>query len=302
MNKKYNKHYQFFHHPEVKKEIQRLDALQDCQRIAHLLYCYEFSFDFTRALELALFKSYSSQRVSRLLNKTQQFERFGQKRIDDTALLIALFIEHGWDGAFGQRALARINQSHGHYQIHNDDFLFVLWTFVACPIDWCEQFGRRPLTEHEQLAWFNFWCGIANRMNIQNLPQTLKQFNAWAKNYELNFCMYSHDNQQVTQATMRLLTVHVPQQMRTMVENIVYSMMPSDFCQAVGVVEPSLKFKQCIHAVFKGVAYVNRYIAFGHYPNLQSKRSTATYQRNYEIEALAPHPIKAAETRALRYD
>ena len=47
----------------VRDEIARLDALRDCQRIVFLLSAYEFPFDMTRALEIALFHTYGSRSV-----------------------------------------------------------------------------------------------------------------------------------------------------------------------------------------------------------------------------------------------
>ena len=72
-----------------------------------LLSAYEFPFDMTRSLEIALFHTYGSRSVSRLLDRTAQFSRHGQKRYDDTNLLIASFMEAGWDGAPGAQAIAQ---------------------------------------------------------------------------------------------------------------------------------------------------------------------------------------------------
>lgn len=94
----YEKRLGLFHNPAVSREIAGLDAQRDVQRIVHLLSVYEFSWDFARALELALFYTYGSASVSRLLDRTGEFERYGQKRYDDTAILIGHFIESGWEG------------------------------------------------------------------------------------------------------------------------------------------------------------------------------------------------------------
>ena len=130
----YKKLFGLLHDPRVAEEIAALDAHKDAQRIAHLLGVYEFSWDFSRALELALFYTYGSVPVSQLLARTAEFEKYGQKRYDDTAILIGHFVESGWDGEFGRKALERMNKTHGQYTIPNDDFLFVLWTFIDFPM------------------------------------------------------------------------------------------------------------------------------------------------------------------------
>jgi hypothetical protein len=152
MSATYQKRFFIRPNPEVAREIAGLDAKQDCQRIVHLLTAYEFPWDFQRALELALFYTYGSASVAKILNATRQFSANGQKRYDDTRLLMTHIMDSGWDGEFGRRALERVNKSHGHYRIATDDFLFVLWTFIEFPIRWTTHFGPRPMTPHEQLA------------------------------------------------------------------------------------------------------------------------------------------------------
>src|SRR5919199_43459 len=108
------------------REIRRLDPERDCRRIVFLDAFYEFPFDTTRSLELAFFKTFGSPTIAELLNSTGEFVQRGQKRYDDTDLLISAFTEDGWDGEIGRRALRRMNQIHSRFEIANDDFLYVL--------------------------------------------------------------------------------------------------------------------------------------------------------------------------------
>ena len=106
----YQKRFAVMHNPAVKAEIAALDPVRDCQRIVQLLVQYEFAWDITRSLEIALFYTYGSASVSRLLDRTGEFAKHGQKRYDDTRLLIAHFMDSGWDGPVGSAALARMNK------------------------------------------------------------------------------------------------------------------------------------------------------------------------------------------------
>lgn len=114
--------------------IQRLDPEKDAQRIVFLSTCYEFPFDTTRALEFALFRTYCVPSISGLLDKTGEFQRRPQKRYDDTDLIVSELMEWGYDSERGRRALRRMNQLHGRFAIANEDFLYVLSTFVFEPI------------------------------------------------------------------------------------------------------------------------------------------------------------------------
>ena len=115
-------------------EIRRLDPERDNQRIVFLCSCYEFAFDMTRALEFALFRTYCVPSISGLLDRTGEFARRAQKRYDDTDLIVATMMAYGYDSERGRAALRRMNHIHGRFAIANDDFLYVLSTFIYEPI------------------------------------------------------------------------------------------------------------------------------------------------------------------------
>ena len=118
----------------VLDEIRTLDPVADHQRIVFLSTCFDFPFDTTRALELALFRTFCIPSVSRLLDRTGEFQNRAQKRYDDTDLIVSELVEWGYSSERGARALARMNAIHGRFKIANTDFLYVLSTFVFEPI------------------------------------------------------------------------------------------------------------------------------------------------------------------------
>ena len=111
-------------------QIERLDPLADHQRIVRLSARCDFPFDTTRALELALFRTFAVPGISALLDRTGQFAHHTQRRYDDTDLLVSEMMEHGYDRDRGRRALRRMNQIHGRFAIPNDQFLYVLSTLI----------------------------------------------------------------------------------------------------------------------------------------------------------------------------
>lgn len=110
--------------------IRRLDPEKDHKRIIFLSTCYDFPFDTTRALEFALFRSFAVPSISALLDRTGEFRQRSQKRCDDTDIIVSELIEWGYDSERGKRALRRMNQLHGRFAIANEDFLYVLSTFI----------------------------------------------------------------------------------------------------------------------------------------------------------------------------
>ena len=81
----------------------------------------------------------------------------GQRRYDDTALLMAEIVGNGYDSPRGRSAISVINRLHGKHSIANDDMLYVLSTFRFEPIEWTTKFGWRAPTRIEILASYHFW-------------------------------------------------------------------------------------------------------------------------------------------------
>ena len=136
------------------REIRTLDPVADHRRIVYLDACFEFPWDTTRSLELALFRTFASPSVAALLDATGEFGRGAQKSYDDTDLILSTIVEAGYDSEEGTRAIRQMNRIHGRFEISNEDFLYVLSSFVFEPIRWNARFGWRPLIETEKLATF----------------------------------------------------------------------------------------------------------------------------------------------------
>ena len=69
---------------DILRRIEAMDPVRDHQAIYHLTTGYEFSWDTTRALEVALYRTYCVPTISGLLARTGNFLRAPQKRYDDT--------------------------------------------------------------------------------------------------------------------------------------------------------------------------------------------------------------------------
>ncbi len=278
-----------FHNAGVRRDIARLDAERDCQRIAYLLSNYEFPFDLIRANELALFHTYGSRSVARLLDKTGEFAKRGQKRYDDTTLLILSFVEAGWDSDQGQRSIAQINKIHGHFQIPNDDFLFVLWTFIDFPIQWLNEFGWRKMTAHEQQAWFNFWVQIGIKMGMTDIPPTKATFDRFVADYEQRELVYAEASQRVAQSTMQVLAAMVPAPLRFAVAPVAYSLVRPQLLPAIGAKPSPVWLQKSIYAVLKVRARIKRVVSIEDYPVQLKARAFPSYpDGKYLLENVGP--------------
>jgi ER-bound oxygenase mpaB/B'/Rubber oxygenase, catalytic domain len=225
--------------------IQKLDPQKDHQRIVFLSSCYDFPFDTTRALEFALFRTFCVPSIALLLDRTGEFQKQAQKRYDDTDILVSELLEWGYDSDRGRRALRRINQQHGRFAIANEDFLYVLSTFIYEPIRWNERFGWRLMSDTERLAYFYFWREIGRRMNIQDIPTdyaTLERFN---RDYERQHYRFTEANRRVGIATRELFVSWFPWFLSPLVRSAIHSLLDDPLIDAFGFARPS-RFMRCI--------------------------------------------------------
>ena len=216
------------------EEIERLDPRQDFLRISQLSGGYEFPWDSHRSLEFALFRTYCVPTISALLNRTGEFKKNGQRRYDDTALLINEIVSRGYDDPRGKSALERMNQIHAHFDISNEEYLYVLTTFIYVPIDWIDSYGYRKLTQKERLAAFYLWRKIGIRMGIQNIPADYDELKAFAEEYERTYFVYSDDNRAVGDATVQVFLNWFPRLLWAPVRKAVYAMLDERMLTAFG--------------------------------------------------------------------
>lgn len=275
--------------PRVQRDIAALDAEKDCQQIVRLLAIYEFPFDLQRALEVALFHTYGSRSVARLLDNTGEFAERGQKRYDDTRLLIAHFMESGWDAQVGGRAIGQMNHIHSFFKIPNDDFLFVLWTFIDFPIQWMRDFGFRPFTEHEAQAWLFFWIEIGRRMGLHDVPKTKGEFDAFVRDYEQREFVPNVSSHRVAQATLTIIANWLPAPLRFAAAPAVLSLVRPQLLPAIGLKPPAPWVGRAVRGVLRSRAVIKRYVSLERFPTEIQGSPNRTYPGNsYTLESLGP--------------
>jgi hypothetical protein len=273
----------------VLDQIRRLDPVRDHQRIVFLSTCYDFSFDTTRALEFALFRTFCVPSISGLLDRTGEFGRRSQKRYDDTDLIVSEMMEWGYDR--GRRALRKMNQLHGRFQIANADFLYVLSTFVFEPIRWNARFGWRPMCVQEKLGMFYFWREVGRRMNIVDLPTDYDAFERFNVAYEGANYRYSDANQRVGGATRDLFIGWFPRILHPVVRPAIYAMMDDPLIKGFGFPRPTNAMRRVVHGGLRLRAGIQRCLPGRRKPFLRTELRHRTYPRGYLIENLGPELV-----------
>ncbi|GLY53667.1 oxygenase MpaB family protein [Lentzea sp. NBRC 102530] len=220
------------------RRIASLDPVTDHEEIMRISAGLEFPWDYQKALELALFRTYCVPTISGLLDRTGEFSRRPQKRYDDTAILMAELVEHGYDSARGREALRVVNRQHGRYDISNDDMLYVLSTFIYDPIEWISHYGWRPLTHVERQAAFHFYRAVGARMGIRDIPADYAEFRAFKETYEAEHFVYAPSNRRIGQYTLDLFCSWYPSVARPVVSRAVVAMLDPLMVRAFGFTAP----------------------------------------------------------------
>lgn len=272
---------------KILDRILTLDPEKDHQEIVYLDNCYEFPFEITHGVEFALFRTFAVPSVSGLLDRTGEFQNRPQKRSDDTALLLAEIVEHGYDSDRGRAAIRRMNQMHRRFPISNDDYLYVMSTFVFESIRWVERFGWRPMVPQEKIAAFFYWRELGRRMNIKNLPDDFDAFERFNITYERERFRYSETNRRVGIATRDLfLSWYLPAPLRRFGEPAIYAMMDDPLREAFGFPRPPPALRRIVEGGLRLRAGIVRRLPERRRPKLRSRARHRTYPHGYQIEDL----------------
>ena len=281
---------------DILHRIEQLDPIKDHVEIYRLLVCYEFPWDYIRSLEVALYRTYCVPSISALLDKTGELVYRTQKRYDDTAILIAEWSAYGYDSERGRAALRRMNRIHHHYSITNEDFLYVLSTFIYDPIHWNARFGWRKLTEKERLATFYFWREVGRRMNIKDIPQTYDEFEQYNMVYEQKHFVYADTNRRVGEATRDLFLswFPLPGFLRSMLKPAIYALLDDSMLSAFGFPRPPKILRQLLSMSLKARAFALRFFPPRRKPFIYAEKRHRAYPRGYTLADLGPSQMLAS--------
>lgn len=275
-------------------DTSTLDPVSQAREIVFALAAWDFPWDIEKSLEFALFRTYAVPSISSLLARTGEFEKRTRKRYDDTALILAEITQHGTNHPRGAAALARMNEMHGRFRIANDDFIYVLSTFIFEPLRWVERFGWRQLTDREKTAWFNYYHDLGVRMNIKDLPDNIADFEAFNRNYEATRFRYAESNTAIGGKTLDLLlSFYLPPALFGMARPAAYALMDQPLLDAMGFPAAPGWLQKLAPAGLRLRARLLRILPKRRKPHLLTSVRRPTYPQGYKVEELGTFAPKA---------
>jgi hypothetical protein len=239
-----------------------------------------------QSLSLAFFKTYGIPSISALLDKTGEFRNRPQKRYDDTKLILAEIIDHGMDSDRGREANRSLNRMHGRYDISNEDYLYVLSTFVLVPGRWNDKFGWRPYSEKERRAGLNYWRELGRRMNIQGIPNDVDELDRWSRAYEQANSRFTESNRHVADDTLNLFLSWYPRWLRPIVRLGVMSLLEDYLLDAFGYDHPPRWFRRLVELSLGMRARVIPLLPRRRRPRLITNERMRSYPGGYRLDEL----------------
>ncbi|MFF8534311.1 oxygenase MpaB family protein [Streptomyces sp. NPDC015532] len=194
--------------------IRQMDPQQDYEEIFRWVTQYEFPWDYLQGVSIAFLRDYGVPRISRLLHRTQEFERAGQKRYDDTVLIAHEMVRDGMESEQARAAARHLHRIHGRYRIPDEDYLYVLATTVVGPKRWIDRYGWRALSEQETESLALVGRRMGELMGITGIPADYAGFAHLHDTYEQEMFAYDPANRRVAAATLRVVTQRYPNLLR----------------------------------------------------------------------------------------
>jgi hypothetical protein len=284
------------------EQIRRMDPYKDASEIYRLTAAYEFPWDVTRALELALYRTYAVPSIGSLLARTAELTDRTQKRYDDTSLLLDAIVEHGFDSERGRTAVRRVNQMHRSYDISNDDMRYVLSTFVVMPKRWIDAYGWRRLSRHEIVAATVHYRTLGRRMGIKDLPESYEEFEACLDAYEAAHFGWDEGGRRVSDATLDLMVSWYPRPLAPVLRTALLALLDEPLLQAFRYTPPGPVTRALVRRAVRARGRAVRLLPPRRAPHYaRQNREIKGYPDGYVLEELGTRPVPGVRGCPVRH-
>ncbi|MEU8574481.1 oxygenase MpaB family protein [Streptomyces asoensis] len=282
--------------------ILRMDPYEDAAEIYRLTAAYEFPWDVSRALELALYRTYAVPAIGRLLARTAELTDRTQKRYDDTALLLDAVVEHGFDSEQGRTAVRRINRMHRSYDIADDDMRYVLCTFVVVPKRYIDAYGWRRLSRHEIVAGAEYYRTLGQRMGIKDIPGTYEEFEACLDAYEEARFGWDEGARRVSDATLAMMASWYPRPLAPVLRTATLALLDEPLLKAFRYDPPGPAVRAVVRAALRARGRAVRLLPPRRAPHhARQNREIKGYPNGYRLAELGTCPVPGVRGCPVRH-
>jgi hypothetical protein len=273
------------------RRIRELDPETDYDEIVRLTMRHDFPWDYLQGTGIAFMRDYGVPSISRLLDRTGEFEHHGVKRYDDTLLVAEEAALDGIDSPRGHATLRRLNRIHGHYDIPADEFAYVLATTIVGPVRWIDEFGWRPLDPVEVRALARLTTRFGELMGLRDLPRTYDGYLRLLVDYERRRFAFDPANRRLAEASIRIAQQTQPGVPGFVVRRVVIALMDEPLREALGLPRQPAWFTRAVRRGLRVRAFALRFFP----PRDEAYRHRAsTYPHGYTLTDIGPESMLAA--------
>jgi hypothetical protein len=187
---------------------------------------------------MALYRTFAIPRIAELLHHTGEIERHPAKRSMDTGLLMYELIDGGVESDRGREVIRALNRMHRRWPILEEDYAYVLTTFIVVPARWSAAHGLRPYTPEEETAATVFYREVGRRMGIRALPASYDEAAQLLDSYEASHLAWSAAGAALMASADDALKVLLPRPLRGASSTLTGVMLDDRMCDALGVRRP----------------------------------------------------------------
>lgn len=221
---------------------------------------YDLPFEVKVGLNLSFYRTFAIPRIAQLLARTGEIERRPEKRAMDTGLLMYELIDSGPRSERGRQVIRMLNAMHRRWPIAEEDYAYVLATFIVPTCRWIDAYGWRDTTAEEREAITAFYREVGRLMGIRRLPVSYQEAEAILDGYEAEHLRASPEGTALMTATAGVLADRLPRPARRFGSFLTALMLDDPLCDALGVGRPGklgrLAFRWCM--LLRGVVVRGR--------------------------------------------
>lgn len=267
------------------RRIQHLDPEVDHDEILRLTARHEFPWDYVQGTGIAFMRDYGIPSIAALLDATREFEDHGTKRYDDTILIGDEATLDGIDSPRSHAALRRLNKIHGHYDIPDDEFAYVLATTIVGPVRWISAYGWRPLDPHELVAIAKVTTRFGELMGIKHLPTTYDGYLTLLVDYERQHFAHTPAATRLAEASIRIAREVAPPPLKPLIRRVTIAMFDEPLRRALGMPRQPAWFVRAVHV---GLRLRGRLLRLAPPRRTPYLHRPTTYPSGHRLEDLGP--------------
>lgn len=239
-------------------------------------------------LNLALYRTFAAPRVAALLAHTGEIEGNPSKRAMDTGLFMYELIANGLDHERSREVVRRLNQMHRRSDIDNEDYLYVLASFVVVPTRWIHDCGWRSLTSVEREASSSFYRRLGQLMAIRDVLDSSAGFAALFDDYEARHLRPTAEAGALMGATQRVLSDRLPRPLRALAAPALGALLDERLRVCLGVPSAGRLTRAAVRTALGVRRLVVRRQGPRPSPWFEPGQATSVYADGYALDELGP--------------